>query len=81
MIDDSAIIGKHTIIPHPELVNIYGCTIGENCKIGAFIEIKHGVTIGNKVKIQAIAFIPEGGTIEDEVFNDTRVTFINDSYL
>jgi UDP-2-acetamido-3-amino-2,3-dideoxy-glucuronate N-acetyltransferase len=80
MIDTSAKIGKTTIVFHPEQVNIYGCVIGEACKIGSFVEIKPNVTIGNKVKIEAFAFIPDGVVIEDEVFIGPHVVFTNDRF-
>lgn len=73
-------IGSNTRIFHPELVNLYGCNIGDDCIIGAFVEIRKGVSIGNKVKIQAGAFIPEGVNIEDEVFIGPHVVFTNDLY-
>lgn len=61
-------------------VNIYGCKIGNNVKIGSFVEIRKDVVIGNNVKIQAFVFIPEGITIEDNVFIGPHVCFINDKY-
>ncbi len=73
-------IGKNSKIYHPDLVNLYGCEIGEDCIIGAFVEIRKGVKIGNKVKIQASVFIPEGVVIEDEVFIGPHVVFTNDLY-
>lgn len=73
-------IGKGTIIYHPELVNLYGCEIGENCIIGSFVEIRKKVKIGSNVKIQAFAFIPEGLTIEDGVFIGPHVAFTNDRF-
>lgn len=73
-------IGKNTKIFHPGLVNLYGCSIGDDCVVGAFVEIRDGVKIGSKVKIQAGAFIPEGVTIEDEVFIGPHVVFTNDRY-
>ena len=78
MISSDTKIGKGTHIWHPELVNIYGAVIGEDCNIGAFVEIKKGVVIGNRVRIQAFAFIPEGITIEDDVFIGPHVCFTND---
>ena len=80
MIKDDVKIGKGTKIFHPDLVNLYGCEIGENCKIGAFVEIRKDVKIGNNVKIQAFVFIPEGVTIEDGVFIGPHVCFTNDKY-
>lgn len=61
-------------------VNLYGCTIGDNTKIGTFVEIQKGVTIGKNCKISSHTFICEGVTIEDEVFIGHGVTFINDLY-
>lgn len=80
MIKDDVKIGKGTKIFHPDLVNLYGCEIGKNCKIGALVEIRKTVRIGNNVKIQAFAFIPEGVTIEDDVFIGPHVCFTNDKY-
>ncbi|MGB9835682.1 MAG: acyltransferase [Candidatus Saccharicenans sp.] len=61
-------------------VNLYGCTIGDNTKIGTFVEIQKGATIGKNCKISSHTFICEGVTIEDEVFIGHGVTFINDLY-
>lgn len=61
-------------------VNLYGCTIGDNTKIGTFVEIQKGATIGRNCKISSHTFICEGVTIEDEVFIGHGVTFINDLY-
>jgi UDP-2-acetamido-3-amino-2,3-dideoxy-glucuronate N-acetyltransferase len=80
MVDKSATVGKHTIIFHPELDNIYGCVIGQSCRIGAFVEIKPDVTIGNSVKIEPFVFIPNGVTIENNVFIGPHVTFTNDRH-
>ncbi len=80
MIKSDVIIGKDVRIFHPDLVNLYGCKIGDGSKIGAFVEIRKGVTIGKNVKIQAFAFIPEGITIEDGVFIGPHVCFTNDKY-
>lgn len=60
--------------------NLYGCQIGDESKIGAFVEIQKGATIGNRCKISSHTFICEGVTIEDEVFVGHGVTFINDRY-
>ena len=79
-IDKNVILGKNVKIYHPELVNLYGCEIGDNCVIGAFVEIRKQVKIGKNVKIQAFAFIPEGVTIEDGVFVGPHVCFTNDKY-
>ena len=61
-------------------VNLYGCEIGDECKIGSFVEIQRGARIGNQVKISSHTFICEGVTIEDEVFIGHNVSFINDRY-
>ena len=61
-------------------VNLYGCEIGDETKIGAFVEIQKGAKIGRRVKISSHTFICEGVTIEDEVFIGHGVMFINDKY-
>lgn len=61
-------------------VNLYGCEIGDDVKIGAFVEIQKGVKVGNRCKISSHSFICEGVTLEDEVFIGHNVTFINDLY-
>src|SRR5712675_1485818 len=60
--------------------NLYGCEIGDDVKIGTFVEIQKGVKVGNRCKISSHTFICEGVTIEDEVFIGHGVTFINDRY-
>jgi acetyltransferase-like isoleucine patch superfamily enzyme len=61
-------------------VNLYGCEIGDDVKIGTFVEIQKGARVGNRCKISSHTFICEGVTIEDEVFIGHGVTFINDRY-
>lgn len=61
-------------------VNLYGCEIGDESKIGTFVEIQKGVQVGKRVKIQSHTFICEGVTIEDEAFIGHGVMFINDKY-
>lgn len=73
-------LGKNTKIYHPDLVNLYGCEIGDDCIIGSFVEIRKRVKVGNRVKIQAFAFIPEEVILEDEVFIGPHVVFTNDPY-
>lgn len=80
MIKSDVILGENVNIYQPDLVNLYGCTIGDNSKIGAFVEIRKQVTIGRNVKIQAFVFIPEGVTIGDGVFLGPHVCFTNDKY-
>jgi UDP-2-acetamido-3-amino-2,3-dideoxy-glucuronate N-acetyltransferase len=71
-------LGRDVLIYHPQLVNLYGCEIGDGSKIGAFVEIRRTAKIGRNVKIQAFAFIPEGITLEDGVFIGPHVCFTND---
>jgi len=61
-------------------VNLYGCEIGDDVKIGTFVEIQKGVKVGNRCKISSHTFICEGVTLEDEVFVGHNVTFTNDLY-
>jgi len=61
-------------------INLYGCSIGDGSKIGAFVEVQKNAIIGNNCKIQSHTFICEGTTIEDNVFIGHGVTFINDKY-
>jgi len=63
-----------------DFVNLYGCEIGDNSKVGAFVEIQKGVKVGKNVKISTHTFICEGVTIEDNVFIGHNVSFINDKY-
>lgn len=63
---------------HPDLVNLYGCTIGAETRIGTFVEIQGGAEIGARCKISSHSFICEGVTIEDEVFVGHGVMFTND---
>jgi acetyltransferase-like isoleucine patch superfamily enzyme len=63
-----------------KFINLYGCEIGDNTKIGAFVEIQKNATVGRNCKISSHTFICEGVTIEDDVFIGHSVTFINDTY-
>lgn len=80
MIATDVRLGKNVIVYHPDLVNLYGCEIGDGTKIGAFVEIRKQVRVGSNVKIQAFAFVPEGVTIGDGVFIGPHVCFTNDKY-
>ncbi|MFH1964750.1 MAG: acyltransferase [Acidobacteriota bacterium] len=62
-----------------KFINLYGCRIGDNSKIGAFVEIQKNASVGNNCKISSHTFICEGVTIEDNVFVGHGVVFINDS--
>lgn len=63
-----------------KFINLYGCEIGDNTKIGAFVEVQKNAAIGKNCKISSHAFICEGVTIEDNCFVGHSVTFINDNY-
>jgi|SRR4051794_38274685 acetyltransferase-like isoleucine patch superfamily enzyme len=63
-----------------KFINLYGCEIGDDTKIGAFVEIQKNATVGKCCKISSHTFICEGVTVEDDVFIGHGVTFINDSY-
>ena len=73
-------LGSGVKIFHPDLVNLYGCTIGADTKVGAFVEIQKNAIIGARCKISSHTFICEGVTIEDEVFVGHGVVFINDRH-
>ena len=73
-------LGTGVVIFHPELVNLYGCQIGDGTRIGAFVEIQKNALIGRNCKISSHSFICEGVEIEDEVFIGHGVKFINDLY-
>jgi acetyltransferase-like isoleucine patch superfamily enzyme len=63
-----------------KFINLYGCDVGDNTKIGAFVEIQKNAKIGRNCKISSHTFVCEGVIIEDEVFIGHNVAFINDSY-
>jgi acetyltransferase-like isoleucine patch superfamily enzyme len=73
-------LGKDVRILHPDLVNLYGCSIGSETRIGTFVEIQAGAIVGERCKISSHSFICEGVTIEDEVFIGHGVMFTNDKY-
>ncbi|NBV22701.1 MAG: N-acetyltransferase [Proteobacteria bacterium] len=77
-IADSVKLGKGVQIFHPSLVNLYGCTVGDDTKVGTFVEIQKNARIGARCKISSHTFICEGVTIEDEVFIGHGVMFTND---
>ncbi|MBN2515747.1 MAG: N-acetyltransferase [Deltaproteobacteria bacterium] len=77
-IADDVILGENVRLS--KFINLYGCSINENTKIGAFVEIQKNATIGKNCKISSHTFICEGVTIEDDVFVGHSVTFINDTY-
>ena len=78
MIAKSVVLEEGVIIHHPDLVNLYGCTVGAGSRVGTFVEIQRGAVIGRNCKISSHTFICEGVTIEDGVFIGHGVMFIND---
>lgn len=78
MIANDVCLGNNVMIFN--FVNLYGCTIGDNTKVGTFVEIQKNAIIGNNCKISSHTFICEGVRIEDNVFIGHNVTFINDKY-
>src|SRR2546422_9293966 len=73
-------MGRNVMIHHPDLVNLYGCQVGDDTRIGAFVEIQKNATIGSLCKISSHTFICEGVEIGDEVFVGHGVMFINALY-
>lgn len=73
-------LGSDVIVHHPELVNLYGCAIGDGTTIGPFVEIQRGVRVGARCKVQSHAFLAEGVALEDEVFVGHGAVFVNDRY-
>ena len=71
-------LGSGVKIFHPDLVNLYGCSIGDETKVGSFVEIQKNVSVGARCKISSHSFLCEGVAIEDEVFIGHGVMFIND---
>jgi acetyltransferase-like isoleucine patch superfamily enzyme len=71
-------LGKNVSLSR--FINLYGCEVGDETKIGAFVEIQKNACVGNRCKISSHTFVCEGVTIEDNVFVGHGVTFINDSY-
>jgi UDP-2-acetamido-3-amino-2,3-dideoxy-glucuronate N-acetyltransferase len=74
------LLGERVAIFHPTLVNLYGCRIGDDTKIGTFVEIQKNAVVGRRCKISSHTFVCEGVTIEDDVFVGHGVMFINDRH-
>jgi UDP-2-acetamido-3-amino-2,3-dideoxy-glucuronate N-acetyltransferase len=74
------VLGPGVEIPQPELVNLYGCTVGEGSRIGAFVEIQRGAVVGRWCKVSSHSFVCAGVTLEDEVFVGHGVLFTNDRH-
>src|ERR671911_1951474 len=79
-ITDDVVLAEGVKIFHPGLVNLYGCTVGAETKIGAFVEIQKNASVGARCKISSHTFVCEGVHIEDEVFVGHGVMFTNDTY-
>jgi UDP-2-acetamido-3-amino-2,3-dideoxy-glucuronate N-acetyltransferase len=79
-VSENVLLGKNVQIFHPQLVNLYGCDIGDETKIGSFVEIQKNVTVGRRCKVSSHSFLCEGVVIEDEVFIGHGVMFTNDLY-
>ncbi len=79
-ISDNVRLGEGVAIHHPQLVNLYGCSVGAGSRIGAFVEIQKNAHVGARCKISSHTFICEGVSIEDEVFVGHGVMFINDIF-
>jgi UDP-2-acetamido-3-amino-2,3-dideoxy-glucuronate N-acetyltransferase len=77
-ISDTSKLGTNVKIYHPDQVNLYGCTIGDDSRVGSFVEIQKNASVGARCKISSHSFICEGVTIEDEVFVGHGVMFTND---
>ncbi len=77
-ISSDTVIGANVKLPG--FCNLYGCTIGDECTIGPFVEIQRDAMIGQRVKVQSHTFICSGVTIEDEAFIGHGVMFVNDKY-
>ncbi|MBF0094337.1 MAG: N-acetyltransferase [Alphaproteobacteria bacterium] len=77
-IADTCVLGRDVKVFHPDLVNLYGCTIGEGTRIGTFVEIQKGAVVGRHCKVSSHSFICEGVTVEDAVFIGHGVMFTND---
>ena len=73
-------LGSDVKIHHPDLVNLYGCSIGAETRIGAFVEIQKNAEVGARCKVSSHSFVCEGVIIEDEVFVGHGVMFTNDIY-
>jgi UDP-2-acetamido-3-amino-2,3-dideoxy-glucuronate N-acetyltransferase len=79
-ISANVVLGQGVQIFHPDLVNLYGCSVGDETKIGSFVEIQKNASVGKRCKISSHTFVCEGVTIEDDVFVGHGVMFINDLY-
>ena len=79
-VSDDVVLGRDVRIFQPDLVNLYGCALGDETRVGAFVEIQRGAVIGARCKISSHSFICDGVTIEDGVFVGHGVMFTNDLF-
>ncbi len=79
-VSETVHLGKNVRIHHQDQINLYGCTIGDDCRIGSFVEIQKNASIGSRCKISSHSFICEGVEIEDDVFVGHGVVFTNDRF-
>jgi len=79
-ISADVVLGRGVKIFQPDLVNLYGCSLGDDTRVGAFVEVQKNAFVGKRCKISSHTFICEGVTIEDDVFIGHGVMFINDLY-
>jgi acetyltransferase-like isoleucine patch superfamily enzyme len=80
MIADDVVLGRDVRIPVPDLVNLYGCSVGDESVVGPFVEIQRGCAVGARCKVSSHSFLCEGVTLEDEVFIGHGVMFTNDRF-
>ena len=80
VISPDVALGKDVVIPQPDLVNLYGCSIGDGTRVGAFVEIQREAAIGRNCKISSHSFVCSGVRVEDGVFIGHGVMFVNDRY-
>ena len=80
MVDKDVVLGRNVHIFQESLVNLFGCSIGDDSFVGPFVEITRGVTVGKRCKIESHAFLCDSVTVRDNVFIGHGVTFTNDLY-
>lgn len=80
MIDPDVVLGKNVRIFNPDLVNLFGCEIGDESFVGPFVEITRGVVVGRRCKIESHTYLCDGVRVEDDVFISHGAMFTNDLY-
>jgi acetyltransferase-like isoleucine patch superfamily enzyme len=79
-IREDVVMGVGVVIPQPDLVNLFGCVIGDGSMIGPFVEVQAGVVIGKRCRVQSHTSVCSGVVLEDDVFIGHGVMFTNDRY-